>query len=766
MLGRTYWYLWYDGALDVYKHGDHFVNPRIVNGVDGDPTPLECDTEIRSYLSSSGYLGRMAKARAKKQIIHAIVDVTDYAKKHNSFGANKQIDATIENRTILKNHRLTDKDSLDPKTISHDEIIRVFNEEVFGAKKLHSFPMYDKQQEACDKAVDYFNNGNKHFLLDCVMRFGKCFTSYNIAKRLNAKKILVVTGRPKVKTGWKDDLDHVDFNGWNFIDSQTTSNVSFQNSNTNPLFTTAKPDTEVIFASLQGGARSTRSKLKSRIKDVIKQNIDLVIVDELHAYYSEDALKFINNLNADKILWVSGTPFKAYESGDFNGITDTYRFTIMDLQRERAAGHPRFKEFPELRFWVAKYPKFENSTNFSKIFDEQGLNMNLLLSNSSGVPNYPMEVNEWLNSFKGHSIRQQSVFGLSKREVSTISGPVLPKHIWIAVPPGKDDDGQFSVAAGRTLETIIPQHHSFKTYTPLLVTGQSGIDQDAVIRHMTQHSTGTAIISCGSLNTGTKFEQLEAVIFARETQSASEFWQTVGRALNPCAGKKYADVIIGSAQFIVNMADEMCMAQSGSSSTSGSHRDMMYEFFSLMPTHVIGEGSIEQLLADAAYRMLKNSNNIVKTFKSDRLFASDIKQKILNDIQFAMKFPKLDEVISESKKDKRVALNNGISGKNKKTLTQKQKLSKQKTLVEECLTIIKDFMSYSVSIQSSCIVNDSYKVKSLSDLINAPERPIDTILGSGSKQLIVDMINRQWLNQVELDRRLAHSYECIFKDIS
>jgi superfamily II DNA or RNA helicase len=760
MLGRTYWYLWYDGANDFYKHGDHFVNPRTVNGQLIDPTPSQCDAEIRSYLRSSGYLGRGAQARAAKQIIHSIMDITDYAKKNNKFGPNSQIDAHLEKQTTLKKYRLPDKDTLNPKTICHNEIIRIVNEEVLGAKKLNSFPMYDKQQEAHDKAIDYYSQENKNFLLDCVMRFGKCFTSYQIAKSLNAKRILVVTGRPKVKTGWSDDLDHVDFNGWSFIDSQITDKVKF--TDLNSLFTIADQGPEVIFASLQGGARS---KIESRIKNVIAQHIDLVIVDELHAYYSESALKFINDLDADKILWVSGTPFKAYESGDFNGTTDTYRFTIMDLQRERANGHSRFKDFPELRFWVAKYPTFENSTNFSKIFDEQGLNMNLLLSNSSGVPNYPEEVDEWLNSFKGHSLRQQAVFGLSKREVSTISGPVLPKHVWIAVPPGKDDDGQLSVAAGRTLTTIIPQHHAFKIYEPLLVTGKSGIDQDDVIRHMTHNPNGTAIISCGSLNTGTKFEQLEAIIFARETSSASEFWQTVGRALNPCVGKKFADVIIGSAQFIVNMADEMCMAQT-SSSTTVSHRDMMYEFFSLMPTHVIGEGHIEYLMADSAYKMLKHSDNIVKTFKSDRLFVTDIKQKILNDINFAMKFPKLDEVVCDTKKDKRVTLNNGLSGKNKKSLTQKQQQTKQTNLANECLKVIKDFMSYSVSIQSSCIINDSYMIKSLYDLINAPTKPIDTVLGAGSKQLIVDMVNRQWINSSELDRRLAHSYECIFKDIS
>ena len=46
------------------------------------------------------------------------------------------------------------------------------------------------------------------------MRFGKTFASYQLAKRLEAKRVLVVTFAA-VADVWKSDLEsHVDFSGW------------------------------------------------------------------------------------------------------------------------------------------------------------------------------------------------------------------------------------------------------------------------------------------------------------------------------------------------------------------------------------------------------------------------------------------------------------------------------------------------------------------------------------------------------------------------
>ena len=57
------------------------------------------------------------------------------------------------------------------------------------------------------------------FLWNAKMRFGKTFTTYQLAREMGWKRVLVLTYKPAVQTAWRDDLlGHVDFEGWQFVD--------------------------------------------------------------------------------------------------------------------------------------------------------------------------------------------------------------------------------------------------------------------------------------------------------------------------------------------------------------------------------------------------------------------------------------------------------------------------------------------------------------------------------------------------------------------
>jgi hypothetical protein len=54
------------------------------------------------------------------------------------------------------------------------------------------------------------------------MRFGKTFTGYQLAKGMDARRVLVVTFKPAVEDSWQTDLEsHTDFEGWRFISRKT-----------------------------------------------------------------------------------------------------------------------------------------------------------------------------------------------------------------------------------------------------------------------------------------------------------------------------------------------------------------------------------------------------------------------------------------------------------------------------------------------------------------------------------------------------------------
>src|SRR5260370_14688227 len=88
-----------------------------------------------------------------------------------------------------------------------------------------TFAMRREQAEAVKKTHAYFHSIWKEdmhavprFLWNAKMRFGKTFTAYQLAKKLGATRVLVVTFKPAVEDACQTDLEsHVDFDGWQYL---------------------------------------------------------------------------------------------------------------------------------------------------------------------------------------------------------------------------------------------------------------------------------------------------------------------------------------------------------------------------------------------------------------------------------------------------------------------------------------------------------------------------------------------------------------------
>lgn len=91
--------------------------------------------------------------------------------------------------------------------------------------RTRTFAMRPEQEEAVNKTIAYFRAAKQDapdrapkFLWNAKMRFGKTFASYELAKRMGLKKVLVLTFKPAVEAAWEEDLmTHKDFEGWQFI---------------------------------------------------------------------------------------------------------------------------------------------------------------------------------------------------------------------------------------------------------------------------------------------------------------------------------------------------------------------------------------------------------------------------------------------------------------------------------------------------------------------------------------------------------------------
>ena len=146
-----------------------------------------------------------------------------------------------------------------------------------------TFGMRPEQEAAVDKTIAYFKSFKKenkdrtpHFLWNAKMRFGKTFASYQLAKKMGWKKVLVLTFKPAVEDAWKEDLlSHVDFEGWQFYSKHETEfeekNIDFK-----------KPI--VCFGSFQDflGINKNTGGIKAKNEWVHATVWDCIIFDEYH----------------------------------------------------------------------------------------------------------------------------------------------------------------------------------------------------------------------------------------------------------------------------------------------------------------------------------------------------------------------------------------------------------------------------------------------------------------------------------------------------
>ena len=125
-----------------------------------------------------------------------------------------------------------------------------------------TFAMRREQADAVNKTHAYFHSIWKEdmhavprFLWNAKMRFGKTFTTYQLAKKLGAKRVLVVTFKPAVEDAWQTDLEsHVDFDGWQYLSRHSDSDPT--------KIDRKKP--VVYFGSFQDLLAATRRETSSR----------------------------------------------------------------------------------------------------------------------------------------------------------------------------------------------------------------------------------------------------------------------------------------------------------------------------------------------------------------------------------------------------------------------------------------------------------------------------------------------------------------------
>jgi hypothetical protein len=444
-----------------------------------------------------------------------------------------------------------------------------------------TFAMRPEQAEAVNKTHAYFHSiweedmhAVPHFLWNAKMRFGKTFATYQLAKKLGATKVLVVTFKPAVEDAWQHDLEsHADFDGWQYLSKATGTDPTGANKK-KPL---------VYFGSFQDLlGKDKAGNIKAKNTWLHETNWDLVVFDEYHfgawresakelfegedeseakketaAEYNpeldvfneefdelgENETEFLP-ITTKAYLYLSGTPFKALATGEFIE-EQIFNWTYTDEQRakqrwsEKHAGawNP-YGALPEMRLLTYQMPDELLAIAKQGEFDEFDLGEFFAATGIGAGAEFlhKNDVQKWLDIIRGaHSATQVDNLKLGAKKppfpYSDVRLLAYMNHSFWFLP---------SVASCHAMANLLAEKQNvfFHDYKVLTVAGTgAGVGLAALppVRNAigNGHDSKTITLSCGKLTTGVTVPQWSSILMLRNLNSPETYFQASFRVQSP-----------------------------------------------------------------------------------------------------------------------------------------------------------------------------------------------------------------------------------------
>ena len=443
-----------------------------------------------------------------------------------------------------------------------------------------TFPMRREQADAVDKTFDYYRsiweenkNAAPRFLWNAKMRFGKTFTTYQLAKKLRAKRVLVLTFKPAVEDAWQSDLEsHADFNGWQYL-SRSSGSDPTQIDRKKPV---------VYFGSFQDLlGRDAAGNIKSKNEWLHAVNWDLVVFDEYHFGAWRDTAKELFEGEEDAVakkeakleyaggleymnedltvlseketeflpittrayLYLSGTPFKALATGEFIE-EQIFNWTYTDEQRTKeafAAKNPGqrnpYGALPQIRLLTYQMPDELLAIASGGEFDEFDLNAFFEASGTGNAAKFThkSDVQKWLDIIRGGYTAK------SVEHLKTGTQPPFP-YSDVRLLPYLQHSFWFlpNVAACHAMANLLAEKHNtfWHDYALIVAAGATaGIGLEALppVRQAigSGFKTKSITLSCGKLTTGVTVPQWSSILMLRNLKSPETYFQAAFRVQSP-----------------------------------------------------------------------------------------------------------------------------------------------------------------------------------------------------------------------------------------
>jgi len=732
--------------LKIVKPGEHWC-PNM--------TLAEAIAHTENYIKGTNWAGRVGFEYFNKGIwiIRHIDDVSKHAKSINRMNPHAKWDEAGVFIGIDKSRSDSRRETFN---MPFAEYMSHRNTVVRGSGNIAIFPPHEFQDEYAEFRNERIIRGTKEVGNESVTRWGKTFGEYNADLELlkdprfphKHMKTLVYSGKPKVFPAWERDINHVNYDGWVFKNSQEIQNVCFEDDDTN----------EYIVASAQGNHKGSKQRYISRIKQVLaqwndpefrKKHFCKVVLEECHTnLLTLEERKFIESLNADVTVPISGTMGKLIVGGIID-IKDIYRFSLIDAMEAKANNHFRFKDFPTPLLII---------NNHSQVFtseDPENPNFAKALSWTGTQPTYSNDVDNIFTSIASdNGSRKTMPLLANSRSAGNIPNKLLnftTKHGWIVVPRGKGDDDS-SVGAQSTVEYWLNNTSQayWNKYKSLPVS-DGGMSEAEVNRQQHQNEY-TQVISGGALNTGTTFEKLDHQIWLTESSSYSEFWQTVGRLFEMMAGKDIVPVVLPSWSMYINMVTELALY---SQKPGQTYNEVLTHLLDMLPGI---DWSGEPKMIDYQTIIKEQLKNNVKGSKwsNPTIINLNAIDKLSTDEKNDI--PDMTDTNSTSKVDI-----NGENGDHNRGKDKKVELKGKKTSTPRTATTAKkiaDFLKYMPSMIANAYIG-GHSCKNHIEIFAIPDIYFDSYIIPGAKDNYKFFISKNLIDTNEIDKRVEFDHQII-----
>ena len=505
------------------------------------------------------------------------------------------------------------------------------------------FDMRPEQREAVEKTAAYIEgyraetpDQTPHFLWNAKMRFGKTFAAYQLAKRMGWSKILVLTFKPAVQNAWEEDLlGHVDFDGWQFT---SRDGVQFEDIDTSKPF--------VCFGSFQDYlGKNSAGGIKPKNEWVHTINWDCVIFDEYHygawrerakeLFESEDnrerkaqigeAVEYFEEGNlpitTDAYLYLSGTPFRAIESGEFIE-EQIFNWTYSDEQKAKGeweGDNNPYASLPRMVLMTYQLPDDISAVADGGEFD--GFDLNTFFAaegrGQDAVFKYKDEVQKWLNLIRGAHLptaKDSLKLGVKKPPLPFSDTRLLGvlNHTFWFLPSVSSCEAMKNLLAER--QNIF--YHDYKVVVAAGNGAGMGVKAlEPVLAAMDDPlDSKTITLSCGKLTTGVSVKPWSGIFMLRNASSPETYFQAAFRVQTPWAIKNpdgsapNSQEVIKKECYVFDFAPNRALSQIADYSCrlnvgESNPEKKVEDFINFLPVLAYDGSSMKQLDATAILDM-------------------------------------------------------------------------------------------------------------------------------------------------------------------